>query len=314
MSNYFICTRNIKSKGTNASFGNEPGDATFLVVPDNADEFVPQHRVSNEKNWLAKLLAGKEVKDLLVYVHGYNMDIPNVVRRHKILKEGLQRNGWKGELVTFAWPSATKPLLYLEDRHDAKKVSMELVDRGLRFFAQQVLEGCSINIHILAHSTGAFIVRESFCDAQSTAYARDSWTASQIVLIGGDISSKSMEGPEGDPVYKHCVRLTNYFNNYDSILGLSSVKRLGLEDRVGRVGLPYGSPVKAVDVNCSEYYKAHEHELKTDGDAIKAHAWYFWSDVFLKDLVYTLNGDLDRHVIPTRDYRANEDELYMRIV
>jgi esterase/lipase superfamily enzyme len=311
MDNYFICTRNTKGKGATSRFGDEPGEATFLAVPEANETFGPQHKVPSQKTWLTKLLAGRDIKDILVYVHGFDMDISNVVHRHKVLKEGLKRNGWKGELVTFAWPSSTKPLLYLEDRHDAKKVSMELVDKGLRFFAQQVEAGCRINVHVIAHSTGAFIVRESFCDAQSTEYAHDKWTASQIVFIAGDVSSRSMEGPEGDPIYKHCARFTNYFSNYDSVLALSNVKRLGMENRVGRVGLPYGSPMKAVDVNCSEYYKAHENELTVER-AFKAHSWHFWSDAFLKDLVFTLNGDMDRNVIPTRELRMEDNELYMK--
>lgn len=311
MNNYFICTRNVKGKGETAHFGDEPGIATFLEVPEGVDEFTPQHKIQSEKTWLTKILAGRDIKDILIYIHGFDMDISNVVNRHNVLKEGLKKNNWKGELVTFAWPSSTQPLLYLEDRHDAKKVAMELVDKGLRFFAEQVLAGCTINVHIIAHSTGAYITRESFLDALKTNYASQNWSASQIVFIAGDISSKSMEEKESEPIYKFCARFTNYFSNYDSILGISNVKRLGLENRVGRVGLPMGSPLKAVDVNCSDYYKAHENELTVDR-AFKPHSWHFWSDRFMEDLVFTLNGDLDRNVIPTRELRA-DGELYLKI-
>ncbi|MDP2388152.1 MAG: alpha/beta hydrolase [Bacteroidota bacterium] len=310
MSNYFICTRNVKGRGNRVQFGNEPGEATFLVVPEDNTSLSPSYKQPTQKAWLAKLLAGRELKDILIYIHGYNMDMENVVQRHKILKAGLQQNGWNGELVTFVWPSNTEPLLYLEDRHDAKRVSMELVSKGMRFFEQQVLDGCRINVHVIAHSTGAFILRESFTDSIKTAYASDNWTASQIIFIGGDIASSSMEGMMGTPVYNRCVRFTNYFSNYDSILGLSGVKRLGLENRVGRVGLPMGSPEKAVDVNCSEYYEKYKDSIQVE-NAAHSHSWHFWSKEFFKDLVYTLKGEMDRHVIPTRELRS-DGELYLK--
>ena len=310
MKNYMICVRNVKKKNNVAEFGNEPGTATFLEIPEDATDFSPRDIVASEKTWLTHLLAGKTVKNILVYIHGYDMNRPNTLYRHNVLKKGLAKYGWDGEVVTFAWPSGTQPLLYWEDRFDALKVAYQLVDKGIKLFVNQVQAGCTVNVHLIAHSTGALIVRESFYISRTIqTRSENNWAASQVVFIAGDVSSKSMEGELSDEIYRHCARLTNYFSNYDSILAISNAKRVGMENRVGRVGLPPASPEKAVDVNCSTYYKTHENSFDVV-DAFKPHSWYFWSDKFLEDLVYTLNGDLDRNVIPTRT-KDQDGELWL---
>lgn len=108
-----------------------------------------------------------------------------------------------------------------------------------------------------------------------------------------------------DSLFKHCIRLTNYFNPYDEVLSLSNMKRLELAPRVGRVGLPDESPNKAVDINCGDYYKDVSAGLDVKL-GVKSHAWYFYGHAFMEDLVYTLNGALDRAVIPTRELRGND--------
>jgi esterase/lipase superfamily enzyme len=312
MSNFMICVRNQERQNGQPEFGNEPGSATFLVIPDGATDFHPSDKVASDKTWLNKLLAERPgLKDILIYVHGYDMDRSNTLYRHNVLKDGLKKFGWDGEVITFAWPSGTKSLLYWEDRFDALNTAWELVDKGIKFFVSQMQAGCTINVHVIAHSTGALIVRESFAQAQTTqATSETNWSTSQMIFISGDVSSTSMEGVMSDAIYRHCVRFTNYFNPYDGILAISNTKRFGFENRVGRVGLPLASPKKAVDINCGPYYKENENNIHPV-NAFKSHSWYFFDDTFLEDLAFTLKGELDREVIPTRELR-DDGELYLK--
>jgi len=302
MSNFLICTRNIKGQGPTKEFGDEPGPAGFLVVPDDATDYHPDDRERSDKTWLARLLEGRELEEILVFIHGCNMDRDVTLERHKILKKGLQDRGWKGELVTFAWPSKKHTLLYWEDRFDALDVCHQLVTKCIKLLNDQMSNGCKIRVNVLAHSTGALIVRESFRISHVALNNEDAvWAVGQMVFAAGDVSSGSMEGTMSDDIYRHCGRITNYFSNHDTALAVAGAKRLGFGNRVGRVGLPLGSPDKAVDVNCSDCYQQHEAELKAAViHAELSHAWYFWSPQFLDDLLYTLRGDLDRNVIPTR--------------
>lgn len=75
-----------------------------------------------------------------------------------------------------------------------------------------------------------------------------------------DLVSNDMEvsSPASHSLYNLCVRLTNYFNPYDSVLKLSNIRRVGVPPRAGRVGLPEYAPAKAINVDCgARYLKSH---------------------------------------------------------
>ena len=178
----------------------------------------------------------------------------------------------------------------------------------IKLFASKQTPDCCINVHLLGHSTGAYVIREAFDDADDTEISNASWMISQIAFIGGDISSGSMaaDSDSSQSLYRHCTRLTNYSNRGDSVLKLSNVKRIGLAPRVGRVGLPENHPDKAVDVDCTEYFSL----LNSDA-AVKAadqreaigsfdHSWHIGNRIFAADLFEVLRDDLDRAIIPTR--------------
>lgn len=311
---FIMCARAIK----NGVFIAEPGPSLFLLVPEG-ELPSPKHVLKKTEQWFAKLRKaatwGKDSRneklargDLLVFVHGYNNDQKIVMARHVQLKRDLSSVGFKGEVLSFDWPSDDKALNYLEDRHDAKLTAMQLVTDGIRALAEQQTPDCTINIHLLGHSTGAYVIREAFDDADDARLANNSWAVSQVVLIGGDISSSSLsEGNSStDSLYRHCVRLTNYSNSYDSVLKLSNTKRLGVAPRAGRVGLPVDAPAKAVNIDCTDYFGilVSNEGIKKEDQAIVLgsfdHSWHIGNKLFARDLFETLKGDLDRSIIPTR--------------
>ena len=110
-------------------------------------------------------------------------------------------------------------------------------------------------------------------------------------------------------LYRHCVRLTNYSNPYDAVLSISGVKRVGVSPRVGRIGLPVGAPPKAVNVDVGDFYDANRanfaHIPNSD------HSFYFYDPTFLKDVHFTLKGEIDRAFIPTRVLRG--DKLHLKV-
>lgn len=150
----------------------------------------------------------------------------------------------------------------------------------------------------------AFVIREAFDHADDGQATATSWTAGQLVLIAGDVSAVSFSAPdpETESTYRHCYRLTNYFNGYDEVLQISNVKRVGLAPRVGRVGLPLDAPEKATNVNCSSYFRATYPGIgDAQADLGRSHSWYFSDATSQRDLAITLKGTIDRSVIPTRD-------------
>lgn len=291
----------------NGKFGDEPSASSFLEVPGNRADFDPSHKITKSA-WVRKVIdeakhapEGGDVGrgDIVFYVHGFNNSTATVLKRHRGIAAGLRANGFKGVVVSFDWPSADSALNYLEDRVDAKQTAFRLVDEGIRTFAALQEPSCRINLHVLAHSMGAYVLREAFDDADDRpAIAQSSWSVSQIMLVAADVSAAGMaEGnPKSSSLYRHCVRLTNYYNHYDEILSLANVKRIGVAPRAGRVGLPANVPAKAVDVYCGQYYR----DNYGTSDATRGHNWYFDDAIFLRDIFDTIDGRIDRADIPTR--------------
>lgn len=303
---FVIVTRNV-SKG---KFGNEPGPTKYLFVPDEA--FPEPSQAVSRTDWIKSVLedskSGQDpdtdepIGDILFYVHGYRNSQETVIRRHRLLSSDLKEAGYGGTVVSFDWPSGQLAIAYLEDRSDAKATAIRLVQDGIAPFARMQRQDCQINVHLLGHSMGSFVIREAFDDADDRrSLAAKSWTVSQTVFIGADISAASLS--EGDSksssLFRRTVRLTNYSSRFDSALKLSNVKRIGVAPRVGRVGLPSDAPSKAIDVDCSKFWQTLDEDDETSIGSF-AHSWHIGNKTFAKDLLTTLQGDLDRSAFPTR--------------
>jgi len=312
---HVICARRFKRNPSR--FVAEPGTARYLAVED-AEGAVPSpddaiapaqwlKAVMGEAVWHLDEDTGERRGDILFFVHGYNNSSKEVISRHRQLKSDLAAAGWKGAVVSYDWPSAASALNYLEDRHDAKQSAVHLVESGIKLLAKEQTPDCRVNIHVLAHSMGAYVVREAFDDADDCALANSGWRVSQIAFVGGDVSSASMAAGNSrtSSLYRHCTRLTNYSSRYDGALKLSNIKRAGNAPRAGRVGLPDDVPEKAVCVNCSDYFDGIDEDHPDQVTVIGRfdHSWYFGNMVFARDLFETLKGEVDRTMIATRERR-----------
>ena len=298
-----MCVRNIRA----GAFGNEPGATHFLEVRGNSAPS-PDHRI-RKSDWIKGVqeaaktgtVNGVPSGDILFYVHGFNNSPRDVLDRHRKLEKGLAAQGYKGAVVSFDWPSANTAINYLEDRHDAKQTMLRLVNEGLVTFSRLQRADCRINLHILAHSMGAYVVREAFDDADDVAAAaQKNWTVSQVILVAADVAARSLrEGAsKSSSLYRHCVRLTNYYNPFDDVLTLANVKRIGVSPRAGRIGLPDRVPSKAVDIYCGDLYQRDVDPAQQSPRT--AHTWYFENTPFLRDVFFTLQGNIDRNAIPGR--------------
>jgi hypothetical protein len=307
----FVCVRNV----TGNQFGNDPGGTQFLSVPVDASEPLPANELAGGKRaWVQAAIdqgetgdvdpnTGQKKGDLLVFVHGFNNSCAEVLQRHRVMAKTLVAAGYKGGIISFDWPSAQSVLNYYEDRSDAKDTARSLVTDCISLLAGMQEAGkCYTNVHLLCHSTGAFVVREASDDAEDRPSLNSrGWTVSQVCFISGDVSSSSLSAGDSKSaaLFARSTRITNYFNPLDSVLKLSNIKRFGTAPRLGRVGLPDDAPDKCTDVDCGDYFRTLE-----DPGLFKeipfSHAWYFGNEHFAQDLAETLRGDVDRNYIDTR--------------
>lgn len=322
MPSYVMSVRKV-SRG---KFTADVGDTHYLIVPDGQDPS-PGHAVPAEV-WFNKITQGAQWQnekgekrgDLLFSAHGYNMSESEVVERHRLLANGLSEFGFKGIVVSFDWPCDDKALAYLPDRHKAKLTAMRLMSEGIAYVSARQKPGCPINIHVLGHSTGAYVLTEAFDDADDTNLPNSAWKVSQIIFVAGDVSSGTMSTPDprSDSIYRHCIRLTNYSSRRDQALDISNVKRAGVAPRVGRVGLPDDAPANAINVDCTDYFKLLEDDStireQDEPNGIKGmptHSWYFGNKIFTHDLFCTLIG-IDRFTIPTRSIDREGKTILVR--
>ncbi len=333
LSNFVISVRNlVKDSRGEAAFGNDPGPTRYLVVPDGETPHPLRHKTAAGA-WVRALVeratcgthadqgkspvAGYAYGDILVFVHGYNNSMADVMHRHDLLQKRLRAHGFRGAVVSFDWPSANLTLNYLEDRADARATAIRLVQDGIAVLARNQLaqdrNKCDIDVHLLGHSTGAYVIREAFYEADHTrSLSRINWQVSQIALIGADIPQQALSAADGksQALFRHAIRITNYQNPFDSALKASNVKRLGTAPRAGRVGAPDDAPANVVNVNVGPYWRTLDPSA-SDAAGNWSHSWHFDDPAFSEDLFHTITGDIDRAHIPTR--RREEGELYLRV-
>lgn len=310
---FLICTRDVDKGG---GFLAEPGATTFLKVPLENKVYSSAHAMPQDR-WKKAVIAAADgdedeitgsTGNILFFVHGYNNDIESVLWRTRTLQASLAAQRWKGLVVGFDWPSDNATLNYLEDRYDASQVAQRLVEDALQlvvdaqFPADPQAHPCTINVHLLGHSTGAYVIMDAFANAaKSGKLFKKPWRIGQVVFIGGDVSSASLSltSDWAAPMYERIFRLTNYSNRFDKVLGISNMKRLGIAPRAGRVGLPVEVFSKAVNVDCSAYFRTKDPKKSTFTGTFN-HSWHIGDPEFALDLALTLEGEIDRQEIPTR--------------
>lgn len=311
LADFVISARNIKTSGNKQVFGSENTDqCAYLLVPDGEDPS-PAHAV----DYKARLAWAKQVRraarqgvtgdasgNILVFVHGYNGSLAINMRRHRQLRDDLAKANFNGVVVSFDWPCGDVGAFYLEDMKDAHDASHQLVKDGIMLLAELQEPECKVNVHILAHSMGAYVTGGAFSWADDVANAAGaSWHISQIMLIAGDISSRSLRPSDhrSEGIYRACTRLTTYQSRHDKALDLSNIKRVGVAPRVGRVGLPDEAPAHAVNVDCSDYWKSIEGTVANTAIGDPTHSWHIGDPVFTADMISTMSG-VDRSEMPTR--------------
>jgi len=309
MSSFILCVRN-KVSATD-TFGEDIGIPAYLEVPDNEKMPRPSHKLSGSKAWMDAIVAQANPQagaklDIVFFVHGYNTPPEEALTRQRLVEAELRKRGFSSLVIGFDWPTSGSAILYLRDRNNAQAAASQLVDGGIIPFTKYFLKDCPIEIHLMAHSMGGFVVREAFrsIDKSRDAKLSNDWRLGQVVFFAADVSSECFEADHADmvPVFDHCGRLTNYFSGYDEALAVSNAKNIDLSSRVGRVGMPTDNPghEKAVDVDCGpRYHSVRDRKFKTI-DGMTSHSWYLEDSIWYDDLANTLQGQLDRNLFPTR--------------
>ncbi|USQ94046.1 alpha/beta hydrolase [Caulobacter sp. RL271] len=247
-------------------------------------------------------------RDTLVFVHGFNVTFNGAIEagarlaREVRIRAGVTDEGRPVNIVVFSWPSdgeAVPFMSYYSDREDARASGPGLARAylKLRDFLEQLRtqDRCERSLHLLAHSMGAYVLRQGL----QAVIAKDPdglvRLFDQILLAAPDEDDDAFElDSKLKPLPRIGRQVTVYFNPSDRALVISD-KTKGNPDRLGSDGprLIDMLPKKVVLVDC--------RNVAADADTLVQHSYYVRSPAMAFDIGSVLAG-LDAEAIGNREY------------
>ncbi|MHA7778013.1 alpha/beta hydrolase [Roseibium sp. M-1] len=154
----------------------------FLVL--NPVVFAGKEAFKNDLNRTLNNRARSE-REVLVFIHGYNTDLPASVMR---MAQIVQDTGFKGVPIVFSWPSRARTFQYAYDLNSALHARDELSET-VRLLASTNTTG----LNFVSHSMGNILAVEAMRQDQLTGEFNKSGKISSIVLAAPDIDVELFE-------------------------------------------------------------------------------------------------------------------------
>jgi hypothetical protein len=177
---------------------------------------------------LRRLMSG-EKSDTLVFVHGFNVSFTGALEAGARLGQDVKIEGRPVNVVVFSWPSEGQAIPYMSyysDREDARASGPALARTYLKL--RDYLEDlerpdyCERRLHLLAHSMGAYVLRQGLQAAvvkEPTALTR---IFHEIMLAAPDEDDDAFELDTKLRLLPRLGRqVTVYFNPDDRALLIS---------------------------------------------------------------------------------------------
>ncbi|MCL6683002.1 alpha/beta hydrolase [Sphingomonas alba] len=248
-----------------------------------------------------KAQMSKGGRDTVVFIHGFNESFSDALLAASRISTQTIINGKPVNVVVFSWPSDGKMIpwmSYYSDRDDARssgaavaRAFLKLVD----FFGEMPeAEVCGQALHLLAHSMGAYVLRNGLQALIAKDPTRLLRVFQEIILAAPDEDDDAFETDQKLRLLPRLGRrVTVYHNEGDRALFISD-KTKANPDRLGADGPRMLDllPKKVVTVDCSR--------VAATADATSRHTFFINCPPVSADLGATLHG-VDSALIPNRD-------------
>ena len=183
------------------------------TIPVDSARFV--QRLSAE-------LGATRSRDLLVFVHGYNVSFEDAAVRAAQLAADIN---FDGVVLLFSWPSAASVTAYIRDQQTARNAGFQL----LRLLRNHAVAAQPDRVHLLGHSMGSEVIGKALT---LTAPSDTTPRLSEVVLAAPDVDSRVFRREIMPRLVPHASRITMYASSDDDALRASRVL-----NGVGRLGL-----------------------------------------------------------------------------
>lgn len=168
------------------------------------------------KAWKAELkqkLAPCSRRDLLLFIHGYNVDFETAARRAAQFAQDLE---FQGLAVLYSWPSEGATLKYLVDEDNAQWT----VDDFEEVLKTLMTELGAERVHAVAHSMGSRVLTEGIRRMDVAALPADAAKLREVVFAAPDVNADTFR-KFVEKFYKRAERFTLYVSDSDKALGAS---------------------------------------------------------------------------------------------
>ena len=289
------------------------------VSPEKLVLNADKSQLDNEKTKLGSKLIfdalrsemAESCRDVLFFVHGYNVSFNDAVKDALILSEKYKSaNNGKGLLIAlFSWPSdgSMAPwYAYANDRKDAAASGAALARALLKFtdFLSDLPQDlhCGRSVHLLAHSMGNYVLRHALQEFISQRSDRIPRIFDQIFLMAADEDSNAFEYDYKLKLLpKLGKRINVYFNRNDRAMTVSDFTKSN-PDRLGDDGpnLPFQVPAKVTQIDCTSVI-----------EGMIEHSYYKNTQEVVDDIIHVING-IEPENIPNRIFLDDRNRFVIK--
>ena len=215
-------------------------------------------------------------QDVLLYVHGYNVDWEEAVAGAGALQIMLNRGRSKPVLVVlFSWPSDGSVMpwaAYRSDRADAEASGKALARAALKFrdFIRSLTkeDQCDRKVHLLCHSMGNYVLQNALPRIAQFSEGRLPRLVDNVFLCAADVDDDIFERGEAfERLHAFAGGVHIYHNDEDTALAISDYTK-GNPDRLGEGGAarPAHLHRRVQQVDCKGLVSGFvEHSYYLDG-------------------------------------------------
>ncbi len=176
--------------------------------------------------FLKRKLTPLEKKDILIFIHGFNVTFASAIRRTAQISYDLK---FEGVPMAYSWPSRGEVNEYMRDESSVQYTVPHLVT-----FLKKVIDNRGdANIHIIGHSMGTRALTNALKEISYIYSGKQVFK--NIILAAPDIDRDVFQVSLLPYITKTTDKITLYASSDDSALKLSSTLHSG--ERIGQGGL-----------------------------------------------------------------------------
>ncbi|WP_161604439.1 alpha/beta hydrolase [Roseiconus nitratireducens] len=241
--------------------------------------------VDDFRDQLASTVSGAPEQDVLVFVHGYNVDFQSAVRRTAQLAVDLP---FQGAAVCYSWPSQGTLLGYTVDETNAAWTQTHLK----QFLRELVQKSGARRINVIAHSMGNRPTTQALVELGREAAAGQPVPFDHVVLAAPDIDADRFRRDLAPELVTVADHVTLYASSSDQALIAS--KQVHGHPRAGESGehIVVTPGIETVDVSGIDL-------------SLLGHSYYGDSASILQDLYELVRAGLaapQRRLLTERPY------------